>query len=135
LAEKSEALMVKHDIGIPTSRIPRFMDDAAEALQEALPGVRIVCFGHMGDGNLHFNVQGPAGMPASDFLKQHQTQVETIVYDLVQACEGSISAEHGVGQLKRHELAQRADPVKLSWMRAIKQALDPLGLFNPGKLL
>jgi FAD/FMN-containing dehydrogenase len=135
LAEKSEALMVKHDIGIPTSRIPRFMDDAAEALQAALPGVRVVCFGHMGDGNLHFNVQGPAGMPASDFLKQHQTQVETIVYDLVQACEGSISAEHGVGQLKRHELAQRADPVKLGWMRAIKQALDPQGLFNPGKLL
>ncbi len=135
LAEKAEALMVKHDIGIPSSRIPRFMDDAAEALQAALPGVRIVCFGHIGDGNLHFNVQGPAGMPASDFLKQHQAQVETIVYDLVQACEGSISAEHGVGQLKRHELAQRADPVKLGWMRAIKQALDPQGLFNPGKLL
>jgi FAD/FMN-containing dehydrogenase len=135
LAEKAEALMVKHDIGIPSSRIPRFVDDVATALQASWPGVRIVCFGHMGDGNLHFNVQGPADLSAPEFLQRHQAQVETIVYDLVQACGGSISAEHGVGQLKRQELAQRADPVKLTWMRAIKQALDPQGLFNPGKLL
>ncbi len=135
LAEKAEALMVKHDIGIPSSHIPRFVADVQVALQSALPGVRIVCFGHMGDGNLHFNVQGPAEVAAKDFLERHQAQVETIVYDLVQACSGSISAEHGVGQLKRHELARRADPVKLGWMRAIKQALDPQGILNPGKLL
>jgi FAD/FMN-containing dehydrogenase len=135
LAEKAEALMVKHDIGIPSSHIPRFVADVEVALQAALPGVRTVCFGHMGDGNLHFNVQGPADLAPSDFLMRHQAQVEAIVYDLVQACSGSISAEHGVGQLKRHELAQRADPVKLGWMLAIKQALDPQCILNPGKLL
>jgi FAD/FMN-containing dehydrogenase len=135
LAEKAEALMVKHDIGVPSSRIPRFVDEVQAALADALPGVRIVCFGHMGDGNLHFNVQGPTDMAPRDFLAQHQAEVERIVYDLVTAFEGSISAEHGVGQLKRHELAERAAPVKLAWMRAIKQALDPQGLLNPGKVL
>ncbi len=135
LAEKAEALMVKHDIGVPTSRIPRFVDEVQAALSQALPGVRIVCFGHMGDGNLHFNVQGPAGVTPSDFLARHQADVERIVYDLVEAHQGTISAEHGIGQLKRHELAQRGSPVKLSWMRAIKQAMDPQGLLNPGKVV
>lgn len=135
LAEKAEALMVKHDIGVPSSRIPRFVDEVQAALTTSLPGVRIVCFGHMGDGNLHFNVQGPVDMAPRDFLSQHQAEVERIVYDLVTAYEGSISAEHGVGQLKRHELAARGSAVKLGWMRAIKQALDPQGLLNPGKVL
>jgi FAD/FMN-containing dehydrogenase len=135
LAEKAEALMVKHDIGVPTSHIPRFVDEVQAALSAALPGVRVVCFGHMGDGNLHFNVQGPIDMAPRDFLDQHQAEVERIVYDLVTVYEGSISAEHGVGQLKRHELAERGSPVKLNWMRAIKRALDPQGLLNPGKVI
>jgi FAD/FMN-containing dehydrogenase len=135
LAEKAEALMVKHDIGVPTSHIPRFVDEVQTALTQALPGVRIVCFGHMGDGNLHFNVQGPVGMDATRFLSQHQADVERIVYDLVAAHQGSISAEHGIGQLKRHELAARGSAVKLGWMRAIKQAMDPQGVLNPGKVL
>jgi FAD/FMN-containing dehydrogenase len=135
LAEKAEALMVKHDIGVPTSHIPRFVAEVQVALVQALPGVRIVCFGHMGDGNLHFNVQGPAGMDATHFLGQHQADVERIVYDLVAAHQGSISAEHGIGQLKRQELATRASVVKLGWMRAIKQAMDPQGVLNPGKVL
>jgi FAD/FMN-containing dehydrogenase len=135
LAEKAEALMVKHDIGVPTSHIPRFVDEVQAVLQRALPGVRTVCFGHMGDGNLHFNVQAPEGVAASDFLARHQADVERIVYDLVAAHQGSMSAEHGIGQLKRQELARRGSTVKLGWMHAIKQAMDPQGLLNPGKVL
>ncbi|MEY4767254.1 MAG: hypothetical protein RI907_3927, partial [Pseudomonadota bacterium] len=135
MAEKAEGQMVKHDIGVPTSRIPQFVERVQPLLQQALPGVRIVCFGHMGDGNLHFNVQAPADMATAAFLRDHQARVEAVVYDLVAELGGSISAEHGVGQLKRHDLAARADPVKLAWMRAIKQALDPQGLLNPGKVL
>ena len=135
LAEKAEALMVKHDIGIPTSAIPRFVDLVQAALQHGLPGVRVVCFGHMGDGNLHFNVQAPEGIDPRAFLNDHQRTVEQIVYDLVAAHQGTVSAEHGIGQLKRDELARRADPTRLRWMRAIKHALDPQGLLNPGKVI
>jgi FAD/FMN-containing dehydrogenase len=120
---------------VPTSHIPRFVDEVQAVLQRALPGVRTVCFGHMGDGNLHFNVQAPEGVAASDFLARHQADVERIVYDLVAAHQGSMSAEHGIGQLKRQELARRGSTVKLGWMHAIKQAMDPQGLLNPGKVL
>ncbi len=135
MAEKAEGHMVKHDIGVPSSLIPGFVPRVQQQLQQTWPGVRIVCFGHMGDGNLHFNVQTPPGQRIAEFLRDHQARVEAIVYDIVQSLGGSIAAEHGVGQLKRGELARRADPVKLAWMRAIKQALDPQRRLNPGKVI
>jgi FAD/FMN-containing dehydrogenase len=101
----------------------------------AFPGVRIVDFGHLGDGNLHYNVQAPEGAAAADFLLRHEAAVNRLVYDAVSAFGGSISAEHGIGMLKREELAQRKPPVALAMMRAIKQALDPAGLMNPGRVL
>ena len=99
------------------------------------PGVRMVNFGHLGDGNLHYNVQAPLGVDATAFLKEHETSVNQIVFDEVMAHEGSISAEHGIGQLKREELSQRKDPVALRTMRAIKAALDPQCLLNPNRVL
>ena len=97
--------------------------------------MRLVNFGHLGDGNLHYNVQAPEGGDAKQFLLQHEAAVNTIVYDAVGACGGSISAEHGIGALKRDELALRKSPVALGLMRSIKQALDPNGLMNPGKVV
>lgn len=135
LAEKVEGQMVKHDIGVPTSCIPAFLAQAEPALAKAFPGCRIVCFGHLGDGNLHFNVQSPAGIPDQAFLARHEHAVNTIVYDIATSLGGTISAEHGIGQLKRDELGTRQGPVGMGLMRAIKQALDPQGLLNPGRLL
>jgi FAD/FMN-containing dehydrogenase len=135
LAEKAEGQMVKHDIGVPTSQIPAFVGQAEAALQQAFPGCSTVCFGHLGDGNLHFNVQGPRSQSDRDFLVQHEHAVNRIVYDIAQALGGTISAEHGIGQLKQQELAQRQPAVGTHWMRAIKLALDPAGTLNPGRLV
>jgi FAD/FMN-containing dehydrogenase len=135
LAQSAEGLNVKHDIALPVSAIPAFCAATDAALQAAIPGVRLVNFGHLGDGNLHYNVQCPPGADAADFLERHEHPINRIVYDLVQAMDGSFSAEHGVGALKRQELAERKSPVALALMRAIKQALDPQGLLNPGRVL
>ena len=135
LAQAEEGLNIKHDISVPVSRIPAFVASTDAALEAHLPGVRLVDFGHLGDGNLHYNVQAPAGVPGASFLAEHEAQVNRIVYDAVTAHGGSISAEHGVGVLKREELAQRKSAVALGLMRSIKQALDPHGRFNPGRLL
>jgi FAD/FMN-containing dehydrogenase len=135
LAQAEEGLNIKHDISVPVSRIPAFVASTDAALEAHLPGVRLVDFGHLGDGNLHYNVQAPAGVPGASFLAEHEASVNRIVYDAVMAHGGSISAEHGVGVLKREELAQRKSPVALGLMRSIKQALDPHGRFNPGRLL
>ncbi|PPE66099.1 FAD-binding oxidoreductase [Caldimonas caldifontis] len=135
LAQAEEGLNIKHDISVPVSRIPAFVASTDAALEAHLPGVRLVDFGHLGDGNLHYNVQAPAGVPGAAFLAEHEAQVNRIVYDAVMAHGGSISAEHGVGMLKREELAQRKSAVALGLMRSIKQALDPHGRFNPGRLL
>ncbi|HET8869120.1 MAG TPA: FAD-binding oxidoreductase [Aquabacterium sp.] len=135
MAEKIEGLMVKHDIGIPTSAIPEFVASCRDALQGKFPGCRIVCFGHLGDGNLHYNVQAPEGILDREFLKCHESDVNRIVYDLVGRYNGTISAEHGIGQLKKHELAERSDPTRLRWMRSIKLALDPSRRLNPGRLI
>lgn len=135
MAEKLAGQMVKHDIGVPSSRIPAFLRATVPALQQAFPGAQVVCFGHLGDGNLHFNVQGPPDMPTPDFLAAHEQAVNSIVYAHVQALGGTISAEHGIGQLKRKALGDHQGPVATQWMRAIKAALDPAGTLNPRRLV
>jgi len=135
LAQPEEGPNIKHDISIPVSRIPAFVAATDVALQVTHPGTRSVNFGHLGDGNLHYNLQAPLGVDGAAFLREHEHSVNTVVYDAVMAHGGSISAEHGVGSLKRDELAQRKSPVALQMMRAIKQALDPQGVMNPGRML
>jgi FAD/FMN-containing dehydrogenase len=135
LAQSEEGLNVKHDIAVPVSAIPDFVAATDAALVTAFPGIRLVNFGHLGDGNLHYNVQAPEGMVAGEFLATHEHAINRIVYDAVQARGGSFSAEHGIGALKRDELAERKPAVALKLMRAIKQALDPHGRFNPGRML
>jgi FAD/FMN-containing dehydrogenase len=119
---------VKHDISVPVSSIPDFVDRAGAALDAAFPAIEIYCFGHVGDGNLHYNVGSPALMP-------RRAEVSRIVYDQLDTFGGSISAEHGLGQLKRDEIRRHKDPLELELMRALKRTLDPKGLLNPGKLL
>ena len=135
LAQPEEGPNIKHDISIPVSRIPTFVAATDAALQAAHPGTRSVNFGHLGDGNLHYNLQAPLGVDGATFLREQEHAVNTLVYDAVMAHGGSISAEHGVGSLKRDELAQRKSPVAMQMMRAIKKALDPQGLMNPGRML
>ena len=135
LAQSEEGLNVKHDIALPVSAIPRFCQATDAALQAQFPGMRLVNFGHLGDGNLHYNVQGPAGTSTAEFLTQHEPAINRLVYDAVQVHGGSFSAEHGVGVLKLGEMAERKSPVALALMRSIKQALDPQGLLNPGRVV
>ncbi len=135
LAQAEEGPNVKHDIALAVSRIPAFVESTDAALAAAFPGIELVDFGHLGDGNLHYNVQAPAGQSGAEFLARHEKTVNAIVYDAVAAHGGSISAEHGIGVLKREELQARKSPVALALMRSIKQALDPAGRMNPGRLL
>jgi FAD/FMN-containing dehydrogenase len=135
MAQAQEGANIKHDIALPVSAIAEFVAATDAALSAGFPGVRLVNFGHLGDGNLHYNVQAPEGVDATAFLRDHEHAVNTLVYDAVGRFAGSISAEHGVGALKRDELAQRKSPVALGMMRAIKQALDPNGMLNPGRVL
>ena len=135
LAQAEEGLNVKHDIALPVSRIAAFVAATDAALAAAFPGVRLVDFGHLGDGNLHYNVQAPDGVDAAAFLRDHEPAVNALVFDAVAAHGGSFSAEHGIGALKRDELARRKSAVALRMMRAIKAALDPQGLMNPGRVL
>ncbi len=119
---------VKHDISVAVSKLPEMIERADAALRKAYPGVTVYCFGHVGDGNLHYNVGDAA-------LLDRRDDVSRIVYDEVDALEGSISAEHGLGQLKRAEIARHKAPLELELMRAVKHALDPQGLMNPGKVI
>jgi FAD/FMN-containing dehydrogenase len=135
LAQSLEGPNIKHDIALPVSAIAPFVERTDAALRAAFPGSRVINFGHLGDGNLHYNLQPPPGVQAQEFLDRHEAAVNGIVYDAVVACDGSISAEHGIGALKRNELHERKSPVALAMMRAIKQALDPLGTLNPGRVL
>ncbi|MBQ0945064.1 FAD-binding oxidoreductase [Ideonella sp. 4Y16] len=135
LAQAEEGLNIKNDIALPVSAIPGFVTEMADTLRALVPGIRLVTFGHLGDGNLHYNLQAPQGESAAAFLAQHEAALNQRVYDAVMARGGSFSAEHGIGALKRGELARRKSPVALGMMRAIKQALDPDGLMNPGRLL
>ena len=135
LAQAEEGLNIKHDIALPVSRIAAFCTVTGMALERAAPGMRLVNFGHLGDGNLHYNVQAPVGVAAADFLREREREINTIVYDAVAAHGGSISAEHGVGALKRDELPRYKDATALALMRSIKHALDPQNLLNPGRVL
>jgi len=135
LAQSEEGLNVKHDISLPISAIPDFVQSTDAQLLTQFPGARLVNFGHLGDGNLHYNVQAPPGHEAASFLAHHEAEINRVVYDAVQAMGGSISAEHGIGWLKREELQLRKSKVALSMMQAIKGALDPQNLMNPGRLL
>ncbi len=135
LAQADEGLNIKHDISVPVSRIPAFCAETDALLAREIPGVRLVNFGHLGDGNLHYNVQAPVGGDAAAFLREQEERVNTLVFDQVVRFGGSISAEHGVGSLKRDKLPHYKDPTALRLMRAIKAALDPQGLMNPGRVL
>ena len=135
LAQAEEGLNIKHDISIAVSRIPEFVATTDALLESTIPGVRLVNFGHLGDGNLHYNVQAPAEGDSKSFLRDFEATVNTLVYDSVARFDGSISAEHGVGSLKLDKLEHHKSPVALGMMRAIKQALDPQGVLNPGRVL
>ena len=139
LAQAEEGLNIKHDISIPVSRIPAFVATTDALLQKHIPGVRLVNFGHVGDGNLHYNVQCPEGEGSEDrgkaFLIEHEHEVNELVYDSVLRYAGSISAEHGIGSLKRDELPHYKSAVALDMMRAVKKALDPMGILNPGRVI
>ncbi|MBC7601832.1 MAG: FAD-binding oxidoreductase [Ramlibacter sp.] len=135
LAQAEEGLNTKHDISIPVSRIPQSCEVTDALLSKAIPGVRLVNFGHLGDGNLHYNVQAPEGGDNAAFLKEWEERVNTIVFDSVRDFGGSISAEHGVGSLKIDKLQDHKSPVALEMMRAIKRALDPRNTMNPGRVV
>ncbi|NML60781.1 FAD-binding oxidoreductase [Massilia sp. RP-1-19] len=134
MAQAKAGKNIKHDIALPISRIARFIATTDAHLREAFPGCVLVTFGHLGDGNLHYNVAPPEGVPHDEFL-DNEPAINRIVHDQVDAFGGSISAEHGIGALKRDELSRYKSPVELDMMRAIKAALDPLGIMNPGKVL
>lgn len=133
-AQRIEGISIKHDIAVPVSRIPVFLERAGERLRAVWPDVRIVAFGHIGDGNLHYNLSKPTAEDNAAFIAR-TAEANRIVHDLVAELDGSISAEHGLGQLKREEVRRYKSTVELDLMRAIKGALDPAGLMNPGKVI
>jgi FAD/FMN-containing dehydrogenase len=133
-AQAAEGKNVKHDISVPISAIGDFVESTDAALAARFPGIRMVVFGHLGDGNLHYNVSPPEGAEG-DSLLADQDAINALVHDAVASARGSISAEHGIGVLRRDELPRYKSPVELALMRTLKQAFDPLGIMNPGKLL
>jgi len=133
-AQAREGKNIKHDVSLPASALAEFIAVTGTALERAYPGVRVVCFGHLGDGNLHYNISSPVGVDADAFLANQET-INRIVHDRVVHFHGSISAEHGVGQLRRDEILRYKPPIEMELMRKVKAALDPLGIMNPGKLI
>lgn len=133
-AQKIEGLSIKHDIAVPLSRLADFLTRADAALAAVFPGTRVVAFGHVGDGNLHYNLSQPESDDNAVFIAR-QPEVHRLVHDIVHALDGSISAEHGLGQLKREEILRYKSTPEMALMHALKQTLDPHGLMNPGKLL
>ncbi|MBS0521805.1 MAG: FAD-binding oxidoreductase [Proteobacteria bacterium] len=133
-AQKKEGPSIKHDISVAVSKLPAFMKEGLAAMRKALPDCRPVPFGHVGDGNLHFNCQSPAGWDKPSFLKYGEA-ISGAVYDLVVGYGGSISAEHGIGQLKLDDLAHYRSKIELDIMRSVKRALDPQNIMNPGKVI
>jgi FAD/FMN-containing dehydrogenase len=133
-AQAAEGTNIKHDIAVPISAIARFVAETNALLAQQLPGIRMVIFGHLGDGNLHYNVSPPVGASDAEFVAR-QPAVYRLVHDQVARHAGSISAEHGIGQLKRVEIQRYKSPVELALMRRLKETLDPLGIMNPGKMV
>jgi D-lactate dehydrogenase (cytochrome) len=131
-SQKPEGGSIKHDISVPVSHIPAFIREALAAAEKLIPGIRPVPFGHVGDGNLHFNFTQPVAMDKETYLAKWEA-LNRVVHDIVVAHGGSISAEHGIGVLKREEGRRYKSPVELDLLRRIKQALDPKGIMNPGK--
>ena len=134
-AERATGPAAQHDISVPVEAMPRFLIEAAAACDARFPGTRASGFGHLGDGNVHFHVRAPAGVDRAQWLAEEAPGVTRFVDDLVVAAGGSISAEHGIGQMKLHELERLSPPPRMAALRAIKRALDPAGIFNPGKLV
>lgn len=134
LAQAEEGKNIKHDISVPVSDIGNFIQVTDTLLQQHFPGVRMVTFGHLGDGNLHYNVSPPTGESADTFITR-QADINHVVHDSVHRFGGSISAEHGLGALKRDEIRTYKSEVEMNLMRTLKQALDPLNLMNPGKVI
>lgn len=133
-SQRPEGASIKHDISVPVASIPAFIEEAGRAVTTVSPDARVVCFGHMGDGNLHYNVSQPVGADAASFLKLYRP-MNKAVHDIVRTFGGSISAEHGIGRLKRDELLATAPPVAIDLMRRVKAAFDPAGIMNPGKVI
>jgi FAD/FMN-containing dehydrogenase len=134
-AQKAEGISIKHDVSVPVSLVAEFIGEASAALRAAHEGIRIVAFGHMGDGNIHYNISMLDAEQNDTFIKQHEHKVNRIVYQVVAGLDGSISAEHGLGQLKREEVTHYKSALELELMRQIKHTLDPHGLMNPGKVV
>jgi FAD/FMN-containing dehydrogenase len=133
-AQVHEGQQIKHDVSVPISRIAEFVAATDAELQRAFPGVRMITFGHLGDGNLHYNIAPPAGGDEAAFMAR-AGEVSRVVHDSAVRFCGSISAEHGLGQYKRDEILRYKSPLEMELMRRIKAALDPQGIMNPGKVL
>lgn len=134
-AERASGPAVQHDVSVPVAQMPDFLIDGAAAVERAFPGTHASGFGHLGDGNVHFHVRAPAGADPVRWPDADGAAISRFVYDLVIAAGGSISAEHGIGQMKLDAFARTADPARLTMLRALKSALDPNGIMNPGKLV
>jgi len=134
LAQAPEGGSIKHDVSVPVSSVPEFLERADEAVEHAMPGVRPCAFGHLGDGNIHYNLTQPKDMVAYEFMEEWE-RMNAVVHDIVADLGGSISAEHGLGRLKREEIKRYKSETELQMMRAIKAALDPKGIMNPGKVI
>jgi FAD/FMN-containing dehydrogenase len=133
-AQKFEGASLKHDVSVPISRIGEFIQDAEAAVLARIPDARIVAFGHVGDGNVHFNISQPESWAGERFLGQREA-VADVVYGVTAAFNGSISAEHGIGRAKRADLARYRSDTELSLMKAVKKAIDPHNIMNPGKVI
>jgi FAD/FMN-containing dehydrogenase len=134
-AERANGPAVQHDISVRVDDMPTFLDEATAAVNVAFPGVSASGYGHLGDGNIHFHVRAPAGVDGAAWRKNQGKPITAMVYDLVTAMGGSISAEHGIGQMKIDEFARLSSPARLLALRSIKAGIDPQGLMNPGKLV
>ena len=134
-AERAHGPAVQHDIAVPVERMPDFIVEASKTLEGRFAGTKAVAFGHLGDGNVHFHLRAPNGSKPGEWEETHGKAVSAAVHDLVTQWGGTISAEHGIGQMKRDELARLGDPATLTILRGVKQALDPVGIMNPGKLV
>ncbi len=132
--QKHEGGSIKHDVSVPLADLPAFLEEAIAAVKTAFPGCRPVPFGHMGDGNIHFNVSQPVGADKAGYLAKWDAMNE-VVHAIVRRYDGSVAAEHGVGRLKRALIAETKDPVEIDLMRRLKATLDPQGILNPGRVV